>query len=139
MKIAKIFITLLIFAFPFTSFSQEAKAKPVEPLKIQKCSSLGLYLTDCSKFKCVMSNPKIPSQKIVQEIKGFDEDGKCVHQQQMSKSQIITCKYSEESRKYIAIRMEQNKEKNFTDPKQEYLEKRLMEDIFIHECDITDL
>lgn len=115
------------------------EAKSATPIE-GNCANLGLYLTECTKFKCSMSNPKVPSLNIEQEILGFDEDGKCVHVQKMSENQVVACSYAEYSRKYIAIRMEQNKDKisGSVDDRQEELEKRLMEDIFRTECSIFE-
>lgn len=141
-NLAILFAILLIVSFLYFMLAVAgpgARAQEALGGGSNGCHDLGVFLTECSEYRCKMRNPKIPTSSITQEIKGFDDQGRCVHIQKMSDREKITCKYSEDARKYIAIRMEQVKSGEYTNPDQQELEKRLMEDIFIHECNISKI
>jgi len=129
---------LAILTLVFLALTLHSNKVSAQSNSVNECAALSSNLKDCNYFICEMAHPKNPNLQITQTIKGFDEQNKCIHEQNMPTGEIIKCSYSEDARKFMVIKMNENKYKNSSNPEQEMLERKLMEDIFSNECEIIN-
>lgn len=123
------------FLFLFlTLITPNANSSASTPKQSQDCKFLGENLYGCKKFECATFSSST-SEIITQNIKGKNNKGECIVEQKFSNGEKITCQYQEESRKFMAIKMQDSKNgsigKDIDDI--EYT-KALMEEIFLSEC-----
>ena len=93
------------------------------------CNILNEFLYDCEKFRCRTSIPELYAE-ISQEIKGLDEEGNCVHEQETPEGDTVFCKYSEESRKFLSLSIAKNKADAFGLSEPSAKEKFFLNEIF---------
>jgi hypothetical protein len=118
------YIAAIALAFAVSSNAEEK----------QDCSVMPDYLAKCENLVCHTNDPNVKSMAIRQEIQGFDDEGKCIHNQYSEDGTIISCRYYEESRKFIAIKIDVERTKYFGDEKK--IDKNLMAEIFKNECKV---
>lgn len=127
----------LLFLF-LTLISPNANSSAPVANQSQNCKFLGENLYGCKQFECATFSGTT-SEIITQNIQGKNDDGECIVEQKFSNGEKIICNYQEESRKFMAIKMQDSKNgaigKNIDDI--EYT-KALMEEIFLSECIVYD-
>jgi hypothetical protein len=155
-----ILLFALLILLPLISFSQDKKtdnksdnqivakivdqieAKPVKPNIIDiesNCNNLHENISSCTEFRCITPDVENEGEVIMHYVAGFSEVdaaiGKvCIHQQSWDKSHdILTCKYSEASRKFVSNIMQKQQQGYKTTDE----EAMLMEQIFRDECSVS--
>jgi len=101
------------------------------------CKALGDNLYNCTKFECTTPDPSNPKQFITNVVKGYDKNGECVHEQSSPSGEKLVCSYSDESRKFLGLKMKKSGSdiagiENVTE-----FEENLMADIFQNECEVV--
>jgi hypothetical protein len=117
------FVTVLLFAT--NSYSEGVS-----------CKTLGDSLFGCTPFECDTTAPEMKGQKIHNKIVGLNEAGQCVHEQANPDGEKVICKYSEESRKFLGIRLKKAGSDLANMPESSEFEENILADIFHNECDV---
>lgn len=112
-------------------------AMPVFSAGQQDCKILGDKLYNCEKFECYTTSPDMPGGKIINTILGYNEEGECAHQQSNPNGDKVLCRYSEESRKFIALKLKKAGSDLLGLEEQSDLDENIMADIFHNECDVS--
>jgi hypothetical protein len=125
----------LYFIFSATGGSLAAGNPVVE--SPNSCKLMGDNLYNCTPFECDTSSPKDPDNSIHNKIVGFDKNGFCYTEQQNKSGEKVTCHYSEESRKFLSLRMKKYQSDIAHMPEISEMEENILADIFHNECDVS--
>lgn len=112
-------------------------ASPAYSGSQKDCKTLGDKLYNCEKFVCYTSSSSMPGGKIKNEILGYNSDKECSHQQTNPNGDNVLCRYSEESRKFIALKLKKSGSDLLGLEQQSELDENIMADIFHNECDVS--
>lgn len=129
----KILITSVLTVFFFNSFT-----KANETASLPSCQTIDEYLFECEQYECKSG---LGQNTIYQNISGLDKENRCIVTQTMPDGSKVLCRYTEESRKFVAINIRKNKENPSPareNTKQKQLEMILMQEIFINDCSTED-
>ena len=99
------------------------------------CALMPGHLFGCMPFKCLTRSPD-PSGGVVKNvILGLDQEKNCLHYQLSENGNNIECRYTEDSRKFLSLKMRKKSETPYMEQKE--LDKKLASDIFRYECEIN--
>jgi hypothetical protein len=112
-------------------------ATPAFSGEMQDCKILGDKLYNCEKFECFTTSADIPGGKIINKILGYNNEGECSHEQANPNGDKVLCRYSEESRKFIALKLKKAGSDLLGLEEQSELDENIMADIFHNECDVS--
>ncbi len=124
MKLSAFLFFVSVLFVPAVSFSNE-------------CALLGDNLYNCTPFECDTKSPDNPKLVIHNRIVGLNSVGACVHEQANADGEKVLCRYSEESRKFLAIRIKKHSSTLSDMPQGSEFEESILGDIFANECDVS--
>ncbi len=101
------------------------------------CSLYGDKLYSCTAFECTTSLPEARDRTIHNRIIGLAPDGSCVSEQSNPDGEKVICRYSEESRKFLGLRLKKAGSDLVNMPESSQFEENILADIFHNECDVV--
>ena len=121
MKYLSIIAILLLSTAAFAEFNNRE-------LKPDGCKDFNDSLHKCTEYNCVMKSPNKSKKHelIIHEIKGLNEEGKCIHNQKSTSGEIINCVYSEKTRMILSH--------NYEEKEGENVWENYMPNVFTQEC-----
>ncbi len=102
------------------------------------CKLLGDNLYNCVPYECNTPWPADNKKIVNNKITGYNDKKECVHVQTNPNGDKITCKYSEESRKYLSLRMKKASSDLLHMPEGSEMEENMLADIFQNECEVVN-
>jgi hypothetical protein len=141
----RIFFVIIFFSVLVSSSDSYSKnkisaksAKNISAVteSANSCKTMGDNLYNCTPFECDTSLPGDASKKVHNKIVGLNKDGDCVSEQSNAGGDKVTCRYSDESRKFLALRMKKAHTDLANMPETSDMEENILADIFHNECDV---
>jgi hypothetical protein len=144
----KFFINLFVFIliFPSVSLSAVESTPQKNPsdfqnqnsqttdINIEKnCDNLYKNLRTCAEYKCSTLKPDDSGEVVKHSITGLQQNI-CVHYQSWDGNDILTCRYNEDSRKFVASMLEKQSQ-GYTPTEDEFT---IMQQIFKTECEVKE-
>lgn len=128
MRSLRFLFSLSVLLLSSPSFAEEQKLS-------NNCKLLGDSLYNCTPYECeTKTSENIP---VKNKIIGLNSDDECVQEQSNADGDKVLCRYSEESRKFLALRMKKYNTDLASMPEGSEFEEAILADIFHNECDVT--
>lgn len=144
----KFFINLFVFIliFPSVSLSAVESTPQKNPSDFQNqnsqttdisiennCDNLYKNLRTCSEYKCSTLKPDDSGEVVNHNVVGL-KNSFCIHYQSWDANDFLTCRYNEDSRKFVASMLEKQSQ-GYTPTEDELT---IMQQIFKTECEVKE-
>ena len=102
---------------------------------VKDCKNLGNKLLKCEEFECITKSEALDNALITNKVLGFEND-LCVHEQINPNGEKVVCRYSDESRKFIGLRINKYISNKSSMQQGKAFEENILADIFHNECEV---